>query len=198
VVNFAVVPAAGRASRLGRPKALLPFAGSIVLEALIGNLREGGIDRILVVAAAGDDALAQYCRRNDLDLAVNDHPELGMLSSVRCGAESLASALASGGSLVVCPVDFPMIRAATVRTLLLALERSTLTVAVPTFQGRRGHPLLMGAELAARVRDLDPTVGLRALLDRYPCTEVEVADPYVLKDLDTWRDYAELVSAARP
>ena len=46
---YAVVPAAGRSRRMGQPKLLLGMGGQTVIEHVITALREGGVDRVLVV-----------------------------------------------------------------------------------------------------------------------------------------------------
>src|SRR5215471_3453560 len=45
----AVVPAAGRSSRMGRPKLLLDFEGESLIRRVVTALRGGGADRIVVV-----------------------------------------------------------------------------------------------------------------------------------------------------
>jgi len=197
-VNFAIVPAAGRSSRLGRDKALLALDGAVVVDRLAATLARAGIDRIVVVAAAGDRALPAHCARRGLAIACNPRPERGMLSSVLCGLAAVAG-LAASDVLVVCPVDYPAIRAATVRRLLDGLAAGgELRVAVPVHEGRRGHPLALRGALAPELRALDPERGLRHLLDRHPPLAVEVADPGIHRDLDTWLDYAALRREAAP
>ncbi len=51
---FAVVPAAGRSSRMGRPKLSLPLGGRTVLEHVVIALRQGGVDEVLVVVGPHD------------------------------------------------------------------------------------------------------------------------------------------------
>ena len=48
---FAVIPAAGKSSRMGRPKLALPVGGKRVLELVVEALRQGGVDQVLVVLA---------------------------------------------------------------------------------------------------------------------------------------------------
>lgn len=194
-MNYAVVPAAGRASRLGRGKALLPFGASVVLDTLVATLERGGVDRILVVGARGDDALFGHCAARGLQSLVNDRPERGMLSSIQGGLRLLAASLGDSDALVVCPVDFPALRPETVETLLAAAARSPHGMAVPRFRGRRGHPLVLSGRLAGAVHDLDPSVGLRALLATRPYEPVDVTDAGTRRDLDTWLDYQQLAPA---
>lgn len=107
----AVVPAAGRSRRMGRPKLLLPFGEGTVLGATLAALAGGGARRIAVVARPDDprlagwlagpagEELAQRLRGGrapgagghpELVVAFNPDPERGMLSSVLAGLDALA------------------------------------------------------------------------------------------------------------
>ena len=116
-----------------------------------------------------------------------------MLSTIVEGLEHLggAAALAAGRGLLVCPGDHAGLTGATVRRLVAVLEAGA-PLAVPVHDGRRGHPLAISGALIERVPDLDPAVGLRALLDAVPGgpTEVAVDDPAVTRDVDTPSAYA--------
>jgi molybdenum cofactor cytidylyltransferase len=83
-----------------------------------------------------------------------------------------------------------------VRAVLDALAAGAV-LAVPVHRGRRGHPLGIAPRLAAEIETLDPTAGLRQLLDRHPgeLAEVAVDDPGAVADLDTPDDYRRLVEA---
>lgn len=191
-MNLAIVPAAGRSSRLGRPKALLPFRGSTLIDRIASTLVAGGIDQLVVVAAPGESRLAEHCAHSDLTVAVNRSVADGMLSSIQCGLLTLSHQLAAAATLTICPVDFPALRISTVAALLAGLHESAAPIALPRHQGRRGHPIVLSASLAGRIETLDPRLGLRQLLDLHPHREVDVDDPGVHRDLDTWRDYLEL------
>ncbi len=122
-----------------------------------------------------------------------------MLSSILAGLEALggAAALAERGEpLVICPGDHPAIRAGTVRRLLAAARPGTAVV--PRHQGRRGHPLVVAADLVAELPRLDPAVGLRQLLaGRADAVhELAVDDPGVLLDLDRPEDYERLAAGS--
>jgi putative nucleotidyltransferase with HDIG domain len=65
----------------------------------------------------------------------------------------------------------------------------------PTFHRRRGHPPLIAAAFAEEIRSWKKEGGLRSFLEQYEkeVLEVEVADEYILRDIDTATDYEELV-----
>ena len=200
--SVALVPAAGRSRRMGRPKPLLEWAGTTLLGALVDALCRGGVERVVVVVAGGDRALAAEAERLGARVARNERPERGMLSSVVEGLDALGGAAglaASGRALLVTPVDHPAIRPATVVELLAAASESPRDLLVPVHEGRRGHPLLVPAELVVSIPALDPAVGLRQLLDRFRSrvAELPVEDPGVVLNVNTPEAYRRLLELER-
>lgn len=191
----AIVPAAGSSTRMGRPKLLLPFRDTTVVGALLAALRDAGVERVVVVTASGDSALEALAREAGADVAVNEHPERGMLSSILAGLEQLGGAVtiaAAGEPLLITPADLPAIRPATIRALLGVLEPSGAQLAVPTYRGKRGHPLVIDAALVPAIATVDPSRGLRDLLEHHQVAELDVDDRGVIADVDTPADYATL------
>jgi CTP:molybdopterin cytidylyltransferase MocA len=197
-VTTAIVPAAGSSSRMGRPKLLLPFRDTTVAGALVASLRQGGVDRVVVVAAAGDAAIESWARAQGAIVAHNPRPERGMLSSVLAGIEAAGGAAtlaAAGEPILVTPADLPALSPATVRALLAAIARGEVPLAVPAHRGKRGHPLAIAAALLPEIATLDPAVGLRQILERHPVRELPVDDRGVIADVDTPADYEALDAA---
>jgi molybdenum cofactor cytidylyltransferase len=178
---------------MGRPKLLLPFRDTTVMGALLAALREGGVGRAIVVVAAGDKAIHELAHEAGAEVAINTHPERGMLSSILAGIVKLGGAetiAAAGETLLITPADLPAIRPATIRALLDLLERSETPLAVPTYRGKRGHPLAIVAALAPAIAVVDPSRGLKELLDHHAVAQIEVDDRGVVTDVDTPDDYA--------
>lgn len=177
---------------MGRPKLLLPFRDGTLLGSLIQALREGGVSDIVLVVAPGDEALRAWGAEAGVRVAVNPEPERGMLSTIRAG-------IAEAGDrepLVVCPADLPALRPSTVRAVLA----EPFPLVVPSYRGRRGHPLVISPELIPEIGTLHLEVGLRELLDRHPerLRTVEVDDPGCVRDVDTPEEYRELVEGEPP
>jgi CTP:molybdopterin cytidylyltransferase MocA len=197
---IAVVPAAGRSSRMGRPKLLLRYGQDTILGATLAALREGGVRQTILVVQPADRELRSWAEARDLQCAVNPRPDDGMLTSVWAGLEAVGGAealIAAGEELVVCPGDLPRLRAGTVAALLREARATGASLLVPRCGSERGHPLIVGPDLLAEISTLDPQVGLRALRLRHPerTVEVEVGDPGVVHDVDTPEDYARLNDA---
>ena len=196
-MNYAIIPAAGRSSRLGRSKALLPLGEAPVIDVLTGRLRRGGIDSTTVIVAAGDDRLLEHCAAICTQVVVNHQPESGMLCSIQLGHQAFASTLGDEDIVLVCPVDYPAVSSETIHRILSGLAQAKAEAVVPSSSGRRGHPLALSAPTSATVHELNPTIGLRQLLRRVTALEIEVDDAGIHRDLDTCADYIELVTLLR-
>lgn len=202
-MTLAVVPAAGASRRMGRPKLLLPYertsGTTTIVHALVAALRAGGASPVLLVTAPGDEELQRIMEEAGCQVAVNPDPDRGMLSSIREGIAALGGARhlqEHGEVLLVAPADLPALRPATVAEVLWRRAAAEAPLAVPTFQGKRGHPLAIAPALLPEIDTLDPAVGLRELLERHAASvlEVPVNDPGAVRDVDTPEDYARLTS----
>lgn len=123
----------------------------------------------------------------------------GMLTSVQ---EGVASAPADTEWFVIALGDQPSLRAETVARLVQAAREEPAdtwnerpTIVVPSYGGRRGHPLLIAAAHRDEISALPGEGGLRELLRRHPDTirHVTLDDERVLEDMDTPEDYQRQV-----
>ena len=183
----AVVLAAGRSSRMGREKALLPFARSTVLETILGTLTAAGVARVCVVLRPDLAEAARLAARTGAAVITNPDPDGEMLESIRLGAASLPEVAA----FFVWPVDHPAVSFATVARLAGEARRDA--VRIPTWRGRRGHPALVGSDFRDALARLPPGGGLRELWRARSDAvfEIEVADPGVVANVNTPEAYDE-------
>ncbi|MFJ8650112.1 NTP transferase domain-containing protein [Streptomyces sp. NPDC093546] len=185
--------AAGGGRRLGgRPKALLEHRGRPLVEHAVRVLREGGCAVVHVVLGAAAGAVRERASLPGCVLVDNPEWERGMGSSLRAGLESLAGSGADAA--VVSLVDQPGIGAEAVARVVGAY-RSRDALAAAAYDGKRGHPVLFGADRWAEVgASAEGDRGARAYLREHEAviTLVEcgdVAEPY---DIDTAADLARL------
>jgi nicotine blue oxidoreductase len=160
-----LVLAAGEGRRYGRPKALVELGGRLLVERAVGALTEGGCGPVTVVLGASAD---EVVRRADLDgtrTVLNPAWATGMGSSLRAGLAALTAGHADAALVLL--VDTPGIGAAAVRRL--AGYAAADVVAVATYDGRRGHPVLLGRQHWAEVARLaDGDAGARPFLAAHP------------------------------
>lgn len=145
---------AGRSSRMGRPKFGVDLPGGTLLAGCLHALHEAGAAPLVVVGRAGDEqALLAAAAPHAPDLAINPDPDRGMLSSVDAGLRAVRAAW-SGPSepwSFVLPVDCPRVRPATCALLLAAVRGTEAAAALPEHRGRRGHPVLLGPDVARSI-----------------------------------------------
>lgn len=189
-----ILLSAGASRRMGEPKALLPFGQMSVLEQCVENLHQAGVARVIIVLGDGAerlvDALSSLFAREGVSGVVNERHADGMLSSVQRGVEAADEAGADGWLLSL--VDQPFVRPETIRAVADAFRTTARRVVVPTFDGRRGHPVGLDASLRGAVLALDSrSAGLRDLVRELADDTLllPVASDEILRDMDTPDDY---------
>ncbi|MEU9184201.1 nucleotidyltransferase family protein [Streptomyces sp. NPDC048484] len=185
--------AAGGGRRLGgRPKALLEHRGRPLVEYAAGVLRTAGCTRVHVVLGARADTVRERAVLPGCVLVDNRDWEEGMGSSLRAGLESLRDTGARAA--LVSLVDQPGI-GPEAAARLLAAYRSPATLASASYEGRRGHPVLLGADhwtaiAATATGDRGARAYLKAHADAITLVEcADVARPF---DIDTVADLVHL------
>ncbi|GES28743.1 4-diphosphocytidyl-2C-methyl-D-erythritol synthase [Streptomyces angustmyceticus] len=185
--------AAGGGRRLGgRPKALLGHRGRPLVEHAARALRDGGCDPVHIVLGAAAGSVRERADLSGYGLSENPDWAQGMGSSLRTGLAALAGSGAD--AVVVSLVDQPGIGASAVARVVAAYE-GRASLASAAYDGRRGHPVLFGAD---RWADIAATAqgdrGARAYLQRHAdaLTLVECADIAEPYDIDTPEDLGRL------
>jgi molybdenum cofactor cytidylyltransferase len=191
---WAVVLAAGESRRMGTQKLLLPFGGTTVAGTVVRTAQASRAGRTLVVLGADREAVRRELEPVGVDFAVNENYPLGMLTSIQAGLRALPS---DAQAAVVLLGDQPFLASRVIDAVIGAYEAGSKGVVVPAFQGRRGHPVLIDLRYRDEILAIDPADGLRRLMLAHPddIVEVDVADPNILRDLDTPEDYQEGVKS---
>jgi molybdenum cofactor cytidylyltransferase len=202
-----VILAAGESSRMGRDKALLPWPPNA------GTMESAGPESFTLLSAA-IDALGQYC---DMVIVVagnnaaalrpiayscgaffahNPAPERGQFSSLQTGLHEVINRGRDAAMITV--VDRPPPHAATLGKLVDAFDRrdhNTWAV-VPEFQGKHGHPILIGREMIEAFLRSPATANAREVehTSQLKIAYVPVDDSRVTMNINTPEDYAALGS----
>lgn len=165
--SAAIILSAGRSTRMGSPKALLRFGSETALERMLRVLREAGVGQLVLVLNRELAALKPIHTLRGLTTVVNPHPERGQTSSIQTGIQNLR---ASQEPFFLCPVDTPLFEPDDVRQLLTAYEKRPhgKMIVVPSFQNRRGHPVLFDRRLATEFLTLASETPAHAVLRADP------------------------------
>ena len=189
-----VVLAAGRSSRMGRPKAMLEIEGETFLERAIAILATGGCQPVVAVLAPGPDAAgeAEIAAAAGAEAVTNTLPDAEQIDSLRVGLAALPPDLVAA---VVLPVDHPLADAGTVRALVAAFASSGAPVVRPLYGDRPGHPVLFARATWAELAEPALERGARDVVHRHAgeVRDVPLDDRGVTVDVDTPDDYRRVV-----
>jgi molybdenum cofactor cytidylyltransferase len=188
MASVAIVPAAGKGERFGGPKLLADVVGQPLLNWTLKSLLEGGVARVVVVAAPGADfSSVELGSDPRVRFVVNDDPSRGMFSSIQVGLATVG-----GDPILFLPADMPFVSRTTVAALL-AECRIRERLIVPVHQDKRGHPIAIPNALRRMVMLAPVTSTLKDALApvatmRY---ELPVDDPGIHRDVDIPPDLQE-------
>ncbi len=197
-----VVLAAGRSSRMGRAKALLPTGSGeeTFVTRIVRVLREGGVADVVVVVSTEGDAVWSTLAGLDEPprIAVNPDPDQGQLSSLLLGLQAIDRPGVAGMLLTL--VDVPLVGAGTVRALLQAHEQTRSPVVRPAQGGRHGHPVIFDRVVFGALRNADPETGAKPVVRAYlkDAAEVPIDDEGPFLDIDTPSDYESVFGRPIP
>ena len=184
----AIVLAAGRSSRMGAFKPLLPFGNKTVIQCCIDSLREGGVETIVVVLGHRAEDLRE--KLTGVSFAVNPDPDSEMGASIAAGVRELTD---DAQATLIALADHPAVPSTVVSTVIQEWTQGARIV-IPTWQGHGGHPVLVDLSFRPELLNLTESGGLRALFDtqREAVKRVPVDSPFIARDMDTWDDYRAL------
>ncbi|MEX1252854.1 MAG: nucleotidyltransferase family protein [Dehalococcoidia bacterium] len=191
----ALLLAAGESTRMGRPKALLSWGATTLIEYQVRELLAARCEVIVVLGHAADEIRPHV--PGEALIVVNEAYREGRASSLRAGAVALPD---DADTIVVLNVDQPRPREV-VRALIGAHRTSGALVTRPTHQGRHGHPLVLSAALLRELRAAsEEAQGLRGVVAAHQdaIREVAVDSAVVLLDLNTEDDYQGALAAFGP
>lgn len=183
--------AAGAGRRMGRPKALLRDSGGVpFLDRGVGLLLAGGCERVTVVLGASADEARRLLGPSaaPVEVVVAEDWDEGMGASLRAGLGSLADSALEAA--LVSLVDLPDLSPAVLRRVLAAGEPAGPGALVrATYDGRPGHPVLIGREHWAQVSaTARGDQGARDYLVSHDATACECGDLATGRDVDRPED----------
>ena len=184
---------AGASQRFGPPKQLLPFRGTTMLGWVIGQAqRASGLDEVVVVLGRAAEEVRE---KVDFGVArVVENPVFGegCSSSYRAGIGALDS---SASALMIILGDLPGITPEIINRLAEAWREEETPIALCSYQGRKGHPMIFARPMFSQLVDLHGDKAAWKLVDANAAVvqEVQFDFPYP-DDINTPADFERLTT----
>ncbi len=193
-----VVLAAGRSSRLGRPKQLLPVRGEALLRYTLRRVLASSLDDVLVVVGHNAAAVRAAIAGLPVKIVFNTDAALGQSTSVVAGMQALPSETEAA---VVLLGDQPGIDPETVDALIAVWRETGAPVIAPRYSDGMGNPVLFDRSIFPELATLEGDTGARPIVRAHrnagTLRLVPVAS-LAPPDIDTEEDYAAFLASIPP
>ena len=192
----AIVLAAGKSTRMGRPKANLPLeGGDTFLSRIVRTFSVAAAGDVVVVLGHDADVIASVFAGTGVTARFVTNPdyETGQLSSLLMGLDAVDRPGVTAALITL--VDVPLVNASTVRAVIDRYLRTRAPIVRPVRGQQHGHPVLIDRSLFDEIRRADPTSGAKVVVRAHASAigDVEVDDAGAFLDIDTSDEYERLV-----
>lgn len=188
----AIVLAAGKSQRMGQPKMVLPWGETTVLGQVVKVFSEAGVRNLFIVTGGDREKVEHEISRLNNKFPVTpvynpDHEKGGMLSSILAGLNAVPE---DAEAVLIGLGDQPQVEIATVKEILDLFDQKRHGIIIPSYNHRRGHPILLDSAMVQELKFFRPEYTLRDFLNTHQ-GEISyiTAEISVLQDLDTPQDY---------
>ena len=190
-----VVLGAGRSSRFGTPKQLLPFGDTTLLGQVVKNANASSLDRTIVVLGRASAELRETIDFGRAEVVENTAYGTGCASSLLAG---LDAARDDCEALFLLLGDQPGVLSEFVDRALSEWRGERPWAAVCSYRGRPGHPFVFSRDAFGDLRGLHGDKAVWKLIEAYPDRVMEIEiDAELPPDVDTPEDYDQALAYGR-
>jgi molybdenum cofactor cytidylyltransferase len=184
----AILLAAGESKRMGVDKLSLPWGEKTLLEHCLETLIYSNVKEVVVVLGDRTKEMKSQLKGHKVKVVMNPHSRRGMSTSIRRGLRTIDP---DSHGILITMGDLPFLKTGTINSLIHSFTQAKGGIIVPSFRGRKGHPVIFHKRYKKELLKLEGSFGGRIIIEKHPkdvCV-VQVKSEGVVKDIDTWKDY---------
>jgi len=188
-INYsAIILAAGKSSRMGKPKWSLKFdESSSFVEHIISEYYSFGCKEILLVINETDYSSfveKKYTMPDNFKLVINKYPEWDRFYSLKLGVKGLSYLQ----PVFVHNVDNPFVNLNILDQLLKNMYVADYIV--PEYDGRGGHPILISNKIIEKVLSTKENIlHFKEFMNHFSKTKINIDDKRILVNINSLDDY---------
>lgn len=186
----AVILAAGESSRLGKPKQLLPYKGTTLLNHSKEHLYPNIVEQTFIVLGAYADEIKRKCTLNDLEVIVCKNWRDGMGSSLSYACTEIFNQNEYDG-ILICLSDMPLVNNADYRNMIALFESENDIVATKA-NNKLGVPAIFGSQYFKNLIEMKGKKGAQSLIRNGKGNVKVYENRNAAVDIDTMEDYVYL------
>lgn len=186
-----LILAAGRSSRMGKPKQLLKVGAKTLLQMAIETALGASASAVYCVIGAQATAIREHIRGYPIHILENTEYNTGLSSSLKCGVEAVEKGHIR--SVLVMLADQPKITTQHLKALLRVHEDAATAIVATGYPNGLGVPAVFSKIYFTSLKGLQGDKGARVMLNSNRDKAIGV--PFTdLLDIDTPQDYQNFLA----
>ncbi len=191
-----LVLTAGSSSRMGKPKALLPWGQNTVLRHILQQIQQTGLHNVLLVTGAHHEEIQNALQGESAIICYHPDWDSGMGSSISAGIRAVEQQFEGVNAVLILLVDQPLITAAYLRELMTSHEKDPSIIIASDYGEFAGVPALFPRRFWNDLKGIPPGRGAKGLIARFREQSVILNPKDVIVDIDTPEAYQKALKIA--
>jgi molybdenum cofactor cytidylyltransferase len=185
-----IILAAGAATRISKPKMLLPINGKSILSLLLAEVEQIKPVATLIVTGHYHKEIEQQIDQNETELLYNEDWAKGVSTSIRVGVMQMLEKNKRLDSILIAVSDQPYLNSALLQQMLVK-KKSGKGIVAASYSHSIGTPVLFDKKYFPALQKLEGDRGAKSILQAH-FDDMETVDfPMGEMDIDTEEDYEE-------
>lgn len=188
-----IVLAAGKSSRLGKPKQLLAYQGKSLLQHTFDTALQTTMRPVVVVVGADSDTVRKETKGTEVDTVYNEEWQEGIASSLRCGLTAVQKDNSDVDGIIIMVCDQPYVSTLLLNDLVNKQIETGKPIVTCNYGETIGPPALFHKSFFPLLMKLKGDAGAKKIILKHSNEVATVLFPKGSVDIDTKSDYEELI-----